>query len=223
MELVGYARVSTREDKQVFDRQVDALKASGCTRIFEDRGSGASSDRPGLRACTDYLRRDDVLVVLDLDRLGRLAVELIRLVDELEARGIGFRALNASFDTTTPMGRAFLQIQAAFAEMERNVIRQRVREGIAAARARGRKGGRPRLMTPERLRYAQHLMADRDRGIPAICRELGGVPASTLYHYLHADGTLKATGIKLIGTGAPAQARKPAPSDGPATGACEGG
>ena len=129
MELVGYARVSTREERQVFDRQVDALKAAGCERVFEDRGSGASADRPGLKECLGYLRRGDVLVVLDLDRLGRLA-------GELEAKGVGFRALNASFDTTTPMGRAFLQIQAAFAEMERNVIRQRVKEGIAAARAR---------------------------------------------------------------------------------------
>jgi DNA invertase Pin-like site-specific DNA recombinase len=199
MELVGYARVSTREERQVFDRQVDALRAAGCERIYDDRGSGASTDRPGLKSCLDYLRRGDVLVVLDLDRLGRLAGELIRLVDELEARKVGFRALNASFDTTTPMGRAFLQIQAAFAEMERNVIRQRVREGIAAARARGRKGGRPRLMTPTRLRYAQHLMADKTRSVPSICRELGGVPASTLYHYLHADGTLKAPGLKLLG------------------------
>jgi len=199
MELVGYARVSTREERQVFDRQVDALRAAGCERIYDDRGSGVSADRPGLKACLDYLRRGDVLVVLGLDRLGRLAGEPIRLVDELEARGVGFRALNASFDTTTPMGRAFLQIQAAFAEMERNVIRQRVKEGIVAARARGRKGGRPRLMTPERLRYAQHLMTDRERSIPAICRELGDVPASTLYHYLHADGTLKATGIRLLG------------------------
>ena len=198
MELIGYARVSSREDRQVFDRQADALRAAGCERIYDDRGSGANIDRPGLKACLDYLRRSDVLVVLDLDRLGRLAGELIRLVDELEAKGVGFRALNASFDTTTPMGRAFLQIQAAFAEMERNVIRQRVKEGIAAARARGRKGGRPRLMTPERLRYAQHLMADRERSIPAICRELGDVPTSTLYHYLHADGTLKAPGTELL-------------------------
>ena len=201
MELVGYARVSTREERQVFDRQIDALRAAGCRRIFDDRGSGANADRPGLKACLDYLRKGDVLVVLDLDRLGRLAGELIRLVDELEGRGIGFRALNADFDTTTPMGRAFLQIQAAFAEMERNVIRQRVKEGIAAARARGRKGGRPRRMTPERLRYAQHLMADNGRSVPSICRELGGVPASTLYHYLHADGTLKAPGIALLGAG----------------------
>ena len=199
MEVIGYARVSTREERQVFDRQVDALRAAGCERIYDDRGSGAGTDRPGLKACLDYLRKGDVLVVLDLDRLGRLAGELIRLIDELEAREVGFRALNASFDTTTPMGRAFLQIQAAFAEMERNVIRQRVKEGIAAARARGRKGGRPRLMTLERLRYAQHLMADKSRSVPSICRELGGVPASTLYHYLHADGTLKATGLRLLG------------------------
>lgn len=201
MELVGYARVSTREERQVLDRQLDALKAAGCERIFDDRGSGASADRPGLRACLDYLRKGDVLVVLDLDRLGRLAGELIRLVDELEARSVGFRALNADFDTTTPMGRAFVQIQAAFAEMERNVLRQRVKEGLAAACARGRKGGRPRRMTPERLRYAQHLMADKSRSVPAICRELGGLPASTLYHYLHADGTLKAPGVRLLGAG----------------------
>ncbi len=210
MELVGYARVSTREERQVFDRQVDALRTAGCKRIYDDRGSGASTDRPGLKACFDYLRKGDVLIVLDLDRLGRLAGELIRLVDELESRGVGFRALNASFDTTTPMGRAFLQIQAAFAEMERNVIRQRVKEGIAAARARGRRGGRPRLMTPERLRYAQHLMADRERSIPSICRELGSVPSSTLYHYLHADGTLKLPGLKLIGAGVAAAGDLPA-------------
>ena len=199
MATIGYARVSTREGQQVFDRQVDALRAAGCERLYDDRGSGASADRPGLKACLDYLRTGDVLVVLDLDRLGRRAGELIRLVDELEGRGVGFRALNAAFDTTTPAGRAFLQIQAAFAEMERNLIRQRIAEGIAAARARGRKGGRPRVMTPGKLRYAQHLMADRTRGIPAICRELGEMPASAFYHYLHADGSLKAPGRKLLG------------------------
>ena len=216
--MIGYARVSTREGQQVFDRQVDALRAAGCERVYDDRGSGASADRPGLRACLDDLRRDDVLVVLDLDRLGRRAGELIRLVDELDRRGVGFRALNAPFDTTTPAGRAFLQIQAAFAEMERNLISQRISEGIAAARARGRKGGRPRVMTPERLRYAQHLMADQTRSIPAICRELGDLPASTLYHYVHADGSLKAPGRKLLDTdmhGAGADPAKEA-SGGPA-------
>ena len=166
--------------------------------MFEEHASGAAPDRPSLAACLDYLRRGDVLVVLDLDRLGRRAGEFITLIDELDQRGIGFRALNSPMDTTTPAGRAFLQIQAAFAEMERNVIRQRVREGVKAARARGRKGGRPRIMTPEKLRYAQSLMADRTRSIPHICRELGDLPSSTLYHYLQADGTLKGPGQQLL-------------------------
>ena len=155
MSLIGYARVSTAEGRQVLDRQLDALNAAGCERLFEDHASGAAPERPNLTACLDYLRRGDVLVVLDLDRLSRRAGELITLIDELDQRGVGFRALNSPMDTTTPAGRAFLQIQAAFAEMERNVIRQRVREGMKAARARGRKGGRPRIMTPEKLRYAQ--------------------------------------------------------------------
>ena len=198
MSLIGYARVSSLEGRQVLDRQLDALKEARCDRVFEDRASGADPDRPQLTACLDYLRRGDVLVVLDLDRLGRRAGELIALVDKLESRGVGFRALNSPMDTTTPAGRAFLQIQAAFAEMERNVIRQRIREGITAARARGRKGGRPRVMTPEKLRYAQHLMADQSRSIPEICGELGDIASSTLYHYVHAGGTLKPPGRRLL-------------------------
>lgn len=198
MVAIGYARVSTREDRQVLDRQRDALEAVPCARIFEDRTSGFQAERPGLVACLDYLRPGDVLVVLDLDRLGRRARDLIGMIEDLEKKGIGFRALNTPMDTTTPAGRAFLQIQAAFAEMERSLIRQRVKEGVNAARARGRQGGRPRIMTAERLRYAQHLMADRTRSIPQICRELGGIPSSTLYHYLHADGTLKEPGCRLL-------------------------
>jgi DNA invertase Pin-like site-specific DNA recombinase len=198
MGLIGYARISTSEAKQVLDRQLDALHAAGCERVFQDTASGAAAERPGLAACLDHLRRNDVLVVLDLDRLGRLAHDLIALIDGLEKRGIGFKAINSPMDTTTPAGRAFLQIQAAFAEMERNLIRQRVKEGIVAARARGRKGGRPRIMTVDKLRYAQHLMADRSRSIPAVCRELGDIPSSTLYHYLHADGSLKEPGRQLL-------------------------
>ena len=200
MAAIGYARVSTREDRQVLDRQRDALQAVPCARIFEDHMSGFHAERPGLTACLDYLRPGDVLMVLDLDRLGRRARDLIGLIEDLETKGIAFRALNTPMDTTTPAGRAFLQIQAAFAEMERNLIRQRIQEGLIAARARGRQGGRPRIMTVERLRYAQHLMADRTRSIPQICRELGGIPASTLYHYLHADGTLKEPGCRLLGS-----------------------
>ena len=198
MSLIGYARVSTLEGRQVLDRQLDALKEAGCERVFEDRASGADPARPQLTACLDYLRGGDVLVVLDLDRLGRRAAELITLIDDLEDQGIGFRAINSPMDTTTPAGRAFLQIQAAFAEMERNVIRQRIREGLKAARARGRKGGRPRVMTSEKLRYAQHLMGDPSRSISDICNELGGIPTSTLYHYVHADGTLKPPGQRLL-------------------------
>ena len=197
MSPIGYARVSTAEGRQVLDRQLDALNEARCERIFEDRASGAA-ERPQLVACLDYLREGDVLVVHDLDRLGRKAGELITLVDELDQRGIRFRAINSPMDTTTPAGRAFLQIQAAFAEMERNVIRQRVRDGVKAARARGRKGGRPRIMTAPKLRYAQSLMADRTRSIPEICTELGGIPPSTLSHYLRADGTLKDPGRRLV-------------------------
>ena len=140
-----------------------------------------------------------MLIVLDLDRLGRLARDLLELIDDLEKRNIGFRALNSPMDTTTPAGRAFLQIQAAYAEMERNLIRQRVKEGLAAARARGRKGGRPRTMTVDKLKYAQHLMVDKSRSIPDICKELGDIPSSTLYHFVLAEGKLKEPGLKLLG------------------------
>ena len=198
MSLIGYARVSTAEDKQLLDRQLDALNEIGCQKIFTDKASGSNSERPGLAECLAYLRPDDVLVVLDLDRLGRLAKDLIILIDDLASKDIGFKAINSPMDTTTPTGRAFLQIQAAFAEMERNIIRQRVKEGIAAARARGRKGGRPRIMTAEKLKYAQHLMADQTKSIPAICRELGDIPSSTLYHYVTAKGELKKAGVDLL-------------------------
>ena len=113
MALVGYARISTAEGGQIMDRQLDALAAAGCERVFEDRASGATGaeDRPGLKACLDWLRAGDVLVVLDLDRLGRLAGELVQLIDALAAREVAFRAINSPMDTTTPQGRAFLQIQ----------------------------------------------------------------------------------------------------------------
>ena len=133
----------------MLDRQLDALPGRRLRtrirgqRVFEGHASGATSDRPNLTTCLDYPRCSDVLVVLDLDRLGRLIGELISLIDELSERGIGFRALNSPMDTTTPAGRAFLQIQVAFAEMDDNVIRQRVPEGTIAARAGGQKGGGP--------------------------------------------------------------------------------
>lgn len=120
------------------------------------------------------------------------------MIDQLESRGIAFRALNASRETTTPTGRAVLQIQSAFAKMEHHIIHQRVKEGLAAARAHGRKGGRPKVMTPDKRRYARHLMADGVRSIPDICWELGGISPSTLYHDLHADGSFKKSGRDLL-------------------------
>lgn len=149
-------------------------------------------------ACLPALRSGDVLVVVQLDQLGYLTEALIRFVSDLADRCVGFRALDTVFDTTTPAGRAFLQVPSALAEMERILIRQRISGGIAAARARGRNGGRLRVMTAERLRHAQRLMADPSRSIPSICQELDGLPVSTLYHYLRADGSLKEPGRRLL-------------------------
>jgi len=198
VSLVGQARVSTTEGRQVLDRQLGALNAAGCERVFEDHASGATSDRPNLAACLYYLRAGDVLVVLDLDRLGRPAGELITLIDALGERGIGFRALNSPMDTTTPAGRPSCRSRPPSPKWSATSSAKRVREGVTAARARGRNGGRPRIMAREKLRYAQSLMADHTRSIPEICRELGDLPSSTIYHYLYSDGTLKAPGQRLL-------------------------
>ena len=198
MSLVGYARVSTAERRQLLDRQLDALDAAGCdacSRITHPtpRPIGQTWQRAST-TCAVVMTSSSSTSIGSAARAG----ELISLIDELDQRGVGFRAINSPMDTTTPAGRAFLQIQAVFAEMERNVIRQRVREGVKAARARGRKGGGPRILTPEKLRYAQSLTADRTRSTSEICRELGNLPTSTLYHYLHADGALKGPGRRLL-------------------------
>jgi DNA invertase Pin-like site-specific DNA recombinase len=149
--MIGYAWSVSRDERQVLDRHIEALTAAGCEQVFDDAGSSTGAQRPGLAACLDVVRRGDVLVVSQLHHLGRGVEELIHFVDELKGRGVGFCARDTLFDTTTPTGDAFLQIHMEFVEMERNVIRQRISEGLAAARARGRNGGRPRLMTPERL------------------------------------------------------------------------
>ena len=206
MAILGYVRTLSDEESQVFDRHSKALTAAGCERVFGDRSSGSADKRPGLKTCLAALRPDDVLVVVQLDHLGYRMESLIRLVSDLLDRGVGFRALGTVFDTTTAAGRAILQMQSALAEMERALIRQRISGEMAAARARGRKGGRPRLMTPERLRHAQWLMADQSRSISSICHELDGLAVSTLYHYLRADGSLKEPGRKLLDPGKAASA-----------------
>ena len=154
---VGYARVSTADQDPTL--QLDALAAGGCTKLFEDRASGACVDRPGLRAALDYAREGDVLVTWKLDRLGRSLPHLIETVAALERRGIGFRSLTEAIDTTTPGGRLVFHLFAALGQFERDLIRERTRAGLAAAAARGRTGGRRPVVTEEKLQRARALVA----------------------------------------------------------------
>ena len=178
----GYARVSTGE--QTLDLQLDALKAAGCGRVFRDTASGAKTDRPGLTEALDHLRDGDTLVVWRLDRLGRSLRHLIDTLTDLDRRGIGFRSLTEAIDTTTPGGKLIFHIFGALAEFERDLIKERTHAGLAAARARGRKGGRPKaFLTSAQLAMARTLFADTQRSIPDICKTLG-VSRSTLYRYM---------------------------------------
>lgn len=179
--LVGYGRVSTRE--QNLDRQEIALAAAGCIRVFTDKLSGKNIDRPELEACLDYLRPGDTLVVLSLDRLGRSLQDLINVVGELRRRGVGFRSLHESLDTTTPGGRLVFHVFAALAEFIRELIVVGTHEGLAAARARGQRLGRPPAMTPEQVRQARNLLSMPDNTIGSIAR-LFNVSRSTIYKYV---------------------------------------
>lgn len=179
--LVGYARVSTHD--QNFDLQLDALKRSGCEKIFQDAASGAKVERKGLGEALDYAREGDTLVVWRLDRLGRSLGPLIELMNTLQGRKIGFKSIVEAIDTTTPMGQFFFQVTGAFAELERNVIRERTRAGLEAARARGRTGGRPRLLDDEGLAMALELYGSNKTQVSSIAKRLG-VGKRTLYRYL---------------------------------------
>lgn len=179
--LIGYARVST--DDQRLDLQRDALEAAGCHRIFEDRASGARSDRPGLTQALSHLRSGDTLVVWKLDRLGRTTHQLVGLLEQFEREGVKLRSLQDGIDPSTSMGKAMLQIGAVFAEMERNLIRERTRAGLSAARARGRLGGRKPTMTPAHLDTARRLMKDEDLSMAEIAARIG-VGRTTLYRAL---------------------------------------
>lgn len=156
MALIGYARVSTAE--QSTDAQKDQLTKAGCKHIFDDTVSGARSDRPGLSKALNFLRSGDVLVVWRLDRLGRSLPHLIEVVNDLQERGVGFRSLTESLDTTTPNGRLVFHLFGALGQFERELIRERTMSGLAAAAARGRKGGRKPVITEEKLKLAkQHI------------------------------------------------------------------
>jgi len=176
---VGYARVST--DDQDLALQRDALSVAGCERLFEDTMSGAKAERPGLREALDFCRAGDTLVVWRLDRLGRSLTNLIELMKLLGARQIGFRSLSEQIDTTTSGGKLVFHIFGALAEFERELIRERTRAGLAAARARGRQGGRPKkLDTLRKIAMAQALYDDETHSIDDIC-EMLGVSRATLY------------------------------------------
>jgi len=200
--LIGYTRISKVDGTQSSDLQRDALTAAGVDpeRIFEDRASGKKEDRPGLGACLKSLRDGDTLVVWKLDRLGRDLAHLVATVRSLEERGVGFRVLTgqgAEIDTSTPSGRLVFGIFASLAEFERDLIRERVNAGLAAARARGRYGGAPYKMTPAKLRLAMAAMGNPETKVGALCKELG-ISSQTLYRHVAPDGQIRPDGAKLL-------------------------
>ena len=186
--LVGYARVSTPDQK--LDLQLDALRDAGCERVFTDEASGAKADRPGLAEALAFVRSGDALVVWRLDRFGRSLKDLVGRVDELREAGVGFRSLTEGVDTTSPTGKLVFHVFGALAEFERDLIRERTMAGLASARARGRKGGRPRAMDEEKVRVASRLMKDPEVSVAEVCRAVG-VSSATLYRYVAPDGTVR--------------------------------
>ena len=184
--LIGYARVST--DDQTLDLQRDALEAAGCERIFEDTAS-AAADRPGLRDALMQLRAGDTLVIWRLDRLGRSLKDLIARAEALRVQGVGLKSLKEAIDTDSGSGRLIFHIFGALAEFERSLIRERTRAGLAAARARGRRGGRRKRLDARQRAHAVALYRSRQHTVKEICA-LMGISRATLYAYVEefADG-----------------------------------
>lgn len=179
--FIGYARVST--DDQNAQLQIDALTAAGCVKVYTDKASGSLASRPELDKMIEGLRPGEVVVVWRLDRLGRSLKNLIVLVEDLAEKGVGFRSLSESIDTTTANGKLFFGVMGALAEFERDLIRERTMAGLAAARARGRVGGRPPLMTPEKIAVARQMYASREHTVEAIANTVG-VSRKTIYRHL---------------------------------------
>ncbi|MFI7221447.1 recombinase family protein [Micromonospora maritima] len=188
---IGYARVSTGGQK--LERQLDALRAAGCRRIFSEKQSGKDADRPELTACLAFMAPGDTLVVPALDRLGRSLQDLIVTVTDLRGREVGFTSLYENLDTTTPGGRLVFHVFAALAEFIRELIVSGTREGLAAARARGRVGGRPTVINAELIRSARDLLPNPDASVASIARLLGVSPG-TLYNHIPDLRELRAVG-----------------------------
>jgi DNA invertase Pin-like site-specific DNA recombinase len=181
---IGYARVSTKD--QNLDMQIDALKQNGCEKIYMDKITGAKKERLEFDRALDQLRKGDTLVVWKLDRAGRSLKHLIELVEDLDGNGVGFISLKENIDTTTSTGKLVFHIFAALAEFERDIIRERTHAGLNAARARGRVGGRPRLMDDKKVAMAKTMMNDKNIPVKDICKALG-VSRATLYRVIKED------------------------------------
>ena len=200
--LIGYMRVSKADGSQTTDLQRDALVKAGIDEknLYEDYASGKNDNRAGLESCLKSLREGDVLVVWKLDRLGRNLSHLVKTVTKLSDQNIGLRVLTghgANIDTTTPSGRLIFGIFASLADFESELIRERTKAGLIAARARGKKGGRKFQLTKSQVRMAQVVMKSRDTSVIELCQELN-ITRSTLYRHVSPDGELRERGKKLL-------------------------
>ena len=179
---IGYARVSTAD--QYLRMQKDALKQAGCKTIYQDVASGAKADRPGLEKVLEHLREGDILIVWKLDRLGRSLKNLIDIIQTLNDNRIGFQSLQEHIDTTTTGGKLIFHIFSALAEFERDLIRDRTKAGLKAARARGKMGGRPALLSPRKVKKMLGYYHDRKNTVDEICK-IFGIGRTCFYNYLH--------------------------------------
>lgn len=200
---IGYMRVSKNDGSQVLDLQYDALKKAGVSKehIYEDKTSGVKESRPGLDACLKTLRPGDVLIVWKLDRLGRNLRHLVNLVEQFSSDKIGFKVLaghGADINTTTAAGKLVFGIFAALAEFERDIISERTKAGLAAARARGRKGGRRFVLSKAQVRLLQAGMGQSETNVEELAKELE-ISRATIYRYVDAKGNLRPVGKKVLG------------------------
>ncbi len=186
----GYARVSKNE--QNLDAQLQKLQAAGCEEIFMEKISGAKDDRKELNRLLDKLRKGDTVYVVRLDRLGRRMMKLVEMINDFKKQGINFISLENHIDTTTPIGMVLFSMCAAFSEMERELIRERVRVGVEAAHKKGRKGGRPKALTPEKFDNLKSLKEADNLSVKTICK-LIGITRSVYYRAIKERSLEKAT------------------------------
>lgn len=182
--LIGYARISTLD--QNLELQLSALQEIGCEKIYQDQISGIKTNRPGLSTALEVLRKNDTLVVWKLDRLGRTVKGLIDLVNQLQQKEIHFKSITDNVDTSTPAGRFFFHIMASLAQMERELMAERTKAGLAAAKAKGRVGGRKRKMTQSKIESAKQLLSSGS--LPRDVAQNLGISVPTLYRWVPASG-----------------------------------